>query len=86
MSIERVRAYFEQFGMQARILEFPVSSATVELAAEAAGVPAACRRRGSQKRCRSAMGRMGACLWSPQATRAWTTAGSRTRSARKRAF
>lgn len=41
MSIERVRAYFAQFGMQDRILEFPVSSATVELAAEAAGVPAA---------------------------------------------
>lgn len=35
MSIERVREYFEQFDMQDRILEFPVSSATVELAAKA---------------------------------------------------
>lgn len=38
MSIERVRAYFAQFGMEDRIMEFPVSSATVELAAKAAGV------------------------------------------------
>ena len=33
MSIEKVRAYFSCFGMEDRILEFPVSSATVELAA-----------------------------------------------------
>lgn len=33
MSIEKVRAYFTPFGMENRILEFPVSSATVELAA-----------------------------------------------------
>ena len=33
MSIEKVRTYFAQFGMEHRILEFPVSSATVELAA-----------------------------------------------------
>lgn len=38
MSIERVRNYFMQFGMEDRILEFPVSSATVELAAQALGV------------------------------------------------
>lgn len=37
MSIEKVRAYFQQFGMADRILEFPVSSATVELAAQAVG-------------------------------------------------
>ena len=37
MSIEKVRAYFSQFGMEDRILEFPVSSATVELAAQAVG-------------------------------------------------
>ena len=37
MSIEKVRAYFAQFGMEDRILEFPVSSATVELAAVAVG-------------------------------------------------
>ena len=37
MSIEKVRAYFNQFGMEDRILEFPVSSATVELAAVAVG-------------------------------------------------
>ncbi|MDD6617179.1 MAG: YbaK/EbsC family protein, partial [Clostridiales bacterium] len=35
MSIERVKNYFKQFGMEERILEFDVSSATVELAAEA---------------------------------------------------
>ena len=35
MSIEKVKAYFAQYGMQERILEFSVSSATVELAAEA---------------------------------------------------
>ncbi len=35
MAIEKVRAYFRQFGMEDRILEFNVSSATVALAAEA---------------------------------------------------
>ena len=35
MSIEVVRAYFNQFGIENRVLEFPVSSATVELAAQA---------------------------------------------------
>lgn len=38
MSIERVRAYFQELGREGNILEFPVSSATVELAAQAAGV------------------------------------------------
>jgi len=38
MSIEKVREYMKQFGKEGQILEFPVSSATVELAAEAAGV------------------------------------------------
>ena len=38
MSIERVRAAFRPLGIENRILEFPVSSATVELAAEAAHV------------------------------------------------
>ena len=37
MSIEKVRAYFSAYGMEDRILEFPVSSATVELAAQALG-------------------------------------------------
>lgn len=37
MSIEKVRSYFRQFGMEDRIQEFPVSSATVELAAKAVG-------------------------------------------------
>ena len=37
MSIEKVKAYFASFGMSERILEFPVSSATVELAAQALG-------------------------------------------------
>ena len=37
MSIERVRAYFKELGREGDILEFPVSSATVELAAQAVG-------------------------------------------------
>ena len=37
MSIERVKAYFEKYGVADRIQEFPVSSATVELAAVALG-------------------------------------------------
>ena len=37
MSIELVREHFRKWNMQERILEFPVSSATVELAAEAVG-------------------------------------------------
>ena len=35
MAIEKVRAFFAQFGMADRIMEFDVSSATVELAAQA---------------------------------------------------
>ncbi len=35
MSIDRVRTYFKQYDMEDRIQEFPVSSATVELAAAA---------------------------------------------------
>ena len=41
MSIQRVRAYFEQWDMAGRIREFEVSSATVELAAVAVGVEGA---------------------------------------------
>ena len=37
MSIEKVKAYFKTCGMEDRVLEFPVSSATVELAAQAVG-------------------------------------------------
>lgn len=37
MSIEVVRNYFRPLGLEERILEFPVSSATVELAAQAVG-------------------------------------------------
>ena len=37
MSIEKVKAYFASRGMAERVLEFPVSSATVALAAEALG-------------------------------------------------
>lgn len=39
MSIDRVRAYFAQYGMESRVLEFDVSSATVELAGIALSVP-----------------------------------------------
>ncbi len=35
MAIEKVRKYFEKYGLADRVLEFDVSSATVELAAEA---------------------------------------------------
>ena len=37
MSVEKVREYFHSFGMEERVLEFEVSSATVELAAVAVG-------------------------------------------------
>ena len=37
MSIEKVKQYFATLGIENRIQEFPVSSATVELAAEALG-------------------------------------------------
>ena len=37
MSIEKAKAYLTQFGVQDRVLEFDVSSATVELAAQAVG-------------------------------------------------
>ncbi len=35
MAIEKVRAFFRQYGLEERIQEFDVSSATVELAAQA---------------------------------------------------
>ena len=38
MSIEKVRAYFRELGIEDRIREFDVSSATVDLAAQALGV------------------------------------------------
>jgi len=41
MSIEKGRAYFRSLGMEERVIEFTVSSATVELAALALGVEGA---------------------------------------------
>lgn len=41
MSIAKVRSYFETLGIAGRIREFEVSSATVELAAQALGVDGA---------------------------------------------
>lgn len=41
MSIQKVRAYFKELGIEERIREFAVSSATVELAAVAVGVEGA---------------------------------------------
>ena len=41
MSIETGRAYFRTLGIEDRVLEFDVSSATVELAAKAVGVKGA---------------------------------------------
>ena len=35
MSVEKVKEYFKQYGMEDKVREFPVSSATVELAAAA---------------------------------------------------
>ena len=37
MAIDKVREYFKEFGIEDKILEFDVSSATVALAAEALG-------------------------------------------------
>ncbi len=37
MSIEKVKAFFAERGMEGRVREFPASSATVELAAKALG-------------------------------------------------
>ena len=37
MAIEKVKAYFAQYGIEGRVREFDVSSATVELAARALG-------------------------------------------------
>lgn len=37
MAIEKVKAFFKAYGMEERVQEFDVSSATVELAAEALG-------------------------------------------------
>lgn len=41
MAIEKVREYFRELGIEDRIMEFDVSSATVDLAAEAVGVEGA---------------------------------------------
>lgn len=41
MAIEKVREYFKQYNLQDKILEFEVSSATVDLAAQAVGVEGA---------------------------------------------
>ncbi len=41
MSIDRVRAFFTKMGRADDIMEFDVSSATVQLAAQAVGVPGA---------------------------------------------
>ena len=41
MSIEKGRAYFRSLGIEDRVIEFTVSSATVELAAQALGVEGA---------------------------------------------
>ena len=41
MAIEKVREYFKELGIDDRIQEFEVSSATVDLAAQAVGVEGA---------------------------------------------
>ena len=37
MAIDKVKAYFAEFGREGDVMEFPTSSATVELAAQAVG-------------------------------------------------
>ena len=37
MAIDKVKAYFAEFGREGDVMEFPASSATVELAAQAVG-------------------------------------------------
>ncbi|MGN0704283.1 MAG: YbaK/EbsC family protein [Lentihominibacter sp.] len=51
MAIEKVREYFRKYGIEDRIQEFDVSSATVELAAEAVGTEPAriCKTLSFQK-------------------------------------
>ena len=51
MAIEKVKEYFRQFGIEDKIMEFDVSSATVDLAAEAVGVEGAriCKTMSSLK-------------------------------------
>ncbi len=50
MSIDRVREYLKDFGLEGRVREFSQSSATVELAAEAAASrPSASPRRSPSK-------------------------------------
>lgn len=41
MAIDKVKEYFRKFGMEDKVMEFDVSSATVDLAAEAVGVEGA---------------------------------------------
>ena len=41
MAIERIKQYLAEYGLEDRVMEFGVSSATVELAAEAVGAPPA---------------------------------------------
>lgn len=51
MAIDRVKAFFREYGIEDRIQEFPVSSATVELAAEALHCePADCKNTVVQRK------------------------------------
>ena len=52
MSIEKVREYFASFGIEDRVREFEVSSATVELAAIALGCEEARIAKSSEERIR----------------------------------
>ena len=75
MSIERVKAYLDQYGLADRIREFEASSATVELAARAAGVepPGLFLRFGHRIMSRVGMGhrywRSGNTRFAPRLTR-----------------
>ena len=76
MSVEKVRAYLEHFGVSDRIREFDVSSATVELAAVAVGVePARIAKTLSFR-----LGKTPSWWWPPATPRS-TTANISTSSA-----
>ena len=76
MSVEKVRAYLEPYGVTDRIREFDVSSATVELAALAVGVEGA----RIAKTLSFKVGEDPILTWLPVTPR-WTTANISTSSA-----
>ena len=80
MSLESVRAFFAEKAPDIEVIELPVETATVALAAAGAR-----RRAGPHRQDVVAAGAASAtCWWWPAATRGSTTASSRTCSAARR--